>query len=690
MEKIYLFIIFLLINKICFSQSVFSGGGDHFQTDEAVIDCAIGEPFFTTENQITQGFIQAAPPIKIIEAKLSTDNSYLDFTCNIGMFSNNQTLSALTSSCFKVIFNKNTGIAETVEIIGLKKNDNISPSKATALKGGETTIRLFLKTNLDADGNETIEIKPSDSSIVDLYSFPLDTNNTTGTVKMHNFTIPLTSDKKICAGDDVPPLTAIGRDIKWYADSLKNNLLNTGDTFNTNQTEIGFYTYYVTKQTNGTESKAIPVKLSIYENPEFCLDNYVELSKRYESTTLNCELQKSNINYIFNWQPSNLLENNTIQNPVTHPIAYPTLFTLHITDTISGCMVTDQQKVVPKTDLFFTEIRSISDSICYGDSIQLTAQSQGGFLNYNYHWRSKPKGFEIDDSVFWVKPLKTTTYQVVADDNYNTANASKTITVSPLPQPVISGDTLVCQNQKNDIYFTPKQNGNVYQWQIEGGKITSDSSLHLITTSWTDEAPFLGSLQVIEINSKTKCKASSDIFHVNISADYAPDAPEISLRADNLLFCADTGAYTYLWFFNNHLVEEANSKQFLIVDSATTGNYSIQIIDSNNCKTKSNPYFLKKNKSAKINIEKTITIYPNPSDGNLSIEITNLMFGKLDIEIFDSYGKNHFSKKMYKVSPFMNLSLLLKGFKNGIYFMRFTFNDNESCVKKIIIIENWR
>jgi len=53
-----------------------------------------------------------------------------------------------------------------------------------------------------------------------------------------------------CYGEPVPDLISSGEDIKWYSDEEHNNLVHTGDTFSTGNTEIGVYTYYVTQTIN--------------------------------------------------------------------------------------------------------------------------------------------------------------------------------------------------------------------------------------------------------------------------------------------------------------------------------------------------------------------------------------------------------------------------------------------------------
>ena len=82
---------------------------------------------------------------------------------------------------------------------------------------------------------------------------------------------PEASDVYICGDEEVPALSAIGENIRWYDDPEMTNLVFEGSSFETGQTEIGAYTYWVT-QTSGCESPATEVTLNINSLPSVSLD----------------------------------------------------------------------------------------------------------------------------------------------------------------------------------------------------------------------------------------------------------------------------------------------------------------------------------------------------------------------------------------------------------------------------------
>lgn len=78
----------------------------------------------------------------------------------------------------------------------------------------------------------------------------------------------------VCGEEPVPPLEAMGEDIRWYSDPELTDLLFAGSSFETGQTEPGMYTYYVTQTVNGCEGPAAEIMLSIGEIPDVALEPF--------------------------------------------------------------------------------------------------------------------------------------------------------------------------------------------------------------------------------------------------------------------------------------------------------------------------------------------------------------------------------------------------------------------------------
>jgi hypothetical protein len=136
----------------------------------------------------------------ITGATVATDNVYVDITFSEGVYKTGS--AALTASEFAVTFTQNGGSASNATISSVKKNDNAVEGSATALTGGETTVRAFLSITGTPSGVETIEIKPANStSIYDAASNAMLNTQTTG-VKTFNGQTPPTITNATLAADN--------------------------------------------------------------------------------------------------------------------------------------------------------------------------------------------------------------------------------------------------------------------------------------------------------------------------------------------------------------------------------------------------------------------------------------------------------------------------------------------------------
>jgi hypothetical protein len=79
-----------------------------------------------------------------------------------------------------------------------------------------------------------------------------------------------------------------------------------------------------------------------------------------------------------------------------------------------------------------------------------------------------------------------------------------------------------------------------------------------------------------------------------------------------------------------------------------------------------------------------LTIYPNPTSGNLQVQFKLDRVKNIQIEILDLSGKRVWSKKSQEYYPGENaLEVDMKSFLNGIYFLK-VISDQEISTFKIL------
>ena len=82
---------------------------------------------------------------------------------------------------------------------------------------------------------------------------------------------PLSENIRVCFGEDIPDLVALGTDIKWYEDGNLESLLKTGETLDHNRELVGEYIYFVTQTIEKCESRPDTLFLVIHNLPEIDL-----------------------------------------------------------------------------------------------------------------------------------------------------------------------------------------------------------------------------------------------------------------------------------------------------------------------------------------------------------------------------------------------------------------------------------
>jgi len=96
---------------------------------------------------------------------LAADNSYIDITFNEGVYNDNCLSGGLEPLDFDLKISG--GSATTPVISSVKQNDNASEASASALTGGETTVRIFFSVTGTPDGSETLEVDLQANEVFD-------------------------------------------------------------------------------------------------------------------------------------------------------------------------------------------------------------------------------------------------------------------------------------------------------------------------------------------------------------------------------------------------------------------------------------------------------------------------------------------------------------------------------------------
>lgn len=82
-------------------------------------------------------------------------------------------------------------------------------------------------------------------------------------------------------------------------------------------------------------------------------------------------------------------------------------------------------------------------------------------------------------------------------------------------------------------------------------------------------------------------------------------------------------------------------------------------------------------------LQKSVAIFPNPNNGNVSLQFVDLTEGNVDVTISDVTGKIVYESKLQISNSLSNFTIDVKG---GVYFVKiFNSNVNKTLIKKLVV-----
>lgn len=231
-------------------------------------------------------------------------------------------------------------------------------------------------------------------------------------------------------------------------------------------------------------------------------------------------------------------------------------------------------------------------SICEGEVTAIGAKS---ILGSRYLWTSKPAGFNSFDANPTINPAVTTTYYL--KETISATGCAKTdsvvITVNHKPNPLIKGDTALCEAEYS-TYYANGDTGSIFQWKISGGNIIGSDLKDSVLVQW--KVSGIGALSVIETN-RNACKDSTFInvkIHLLPVTGFSANDTCLGNRID--FINQSKNGVSYLWYFGNGDTSRLLNPSYLYKNA---GSYKVKlvVISVNGCKD---------------SITKTIIIKPLP------------------------------------------------------------------------------
>ncbi|MEI6487765.1 MAG: GEVED domain-containing protein [Bacteroidota bacterium] len=360
---------------------------------------------------------------------------------------------------------------------------------------------------------------------------------------------PVASDLAVCYGQSVPALSVVGTNTNWYGSSQLNGVLYNGNTFATNDTTIGSFTYFVTQTVGGCEGPADSVTLTIHSIPASpVLSGNAPVC--FGSTNPTFTAIGTNINWFSDASLSTLLANTnnyiSTQNSAGTYSYYATQ-----SNSTTGCVSHADSLLFTIHALPIVSANATATDVCDGSPISLT----GGGAN-TYSWTNG-----VSDGISFV-PLSSLTYTVTGTDNNGCENTS-TVSINVNALPVVTANSSASVICVGDSIQLHGGGANTYTWT--GG--VSDSVFFTPTSSST---------YTVTGNSGLGCSNTATVsITVNALPTVSASASTTSVCAGAAVTLNGNGAVNYSW--NNGITDGVT---FVPSSSAT---YLVNGTDNNGC-----------------------------------------------------------------------------------------------------------
>lgn len=390
--------------------------------------------------------------------------------------------------------------------------------------------------------------------------------------------------------------------------------------------------------------------------------------------------------FTYQWIPSDGLNDPSSLSPFAAPDT-TTTYRLQATD-LNGCanLLTNPaaQMTVMVEELIEAEA-GIDQVICAGDSIQLSGSASGGTFGttYSYQWvgdTTISNPFQASTSVF---PSMSTTYTLsVTGGATGCAGNPDTVRVfiSELPLVDVGADIALCEGDSTVLNAQivgedPRYDlswigpGFVNDPTISNPTVTSDTSGQMILT----------------VTSTAGCGSLSDSLTLSI----LPSPIPVISGTDTL---SSTSATAYQWYFTDsvggNLVaipgaidQDLFVRDTLLTSITNTGFIVVEVMYANGCMEQSSPFDVPILISAEEELWNDVQIFPNPTAGQLTIQIIGQENRDLTLRLIDLQGKQIDQTFLSPVNRDARFDL--QHLSAGMYLLQMS-DGNQSTSRKIL------
>ena len=397
----------------------------------------------------------------------------------------------------------------------------------------------------------------------------------------------------------------------------------------------------VTKEITITEPTAPQIEIEV-QNESCAGDNNGQITI---NTTGGVEPFQYSINNGVTFQNENVFTNLT-----------PGIYTVIVKDA-NGCTF-EKLINISAAESLQAEF-TINHATCNYDNGFIASIVTGGHFPYSYNW----SGVSTNEAV--AKKLFAGTYSLTITDASNCQWIQENLEVLNENVPILNAAIRAanCNGENNGaIDLEVESNAHPLKYKWSNGSTTKNIS-NLKADAYA--------VTVVDANQCSESK----IYEVE-----EPEAIQIDLELTQKLgkgfitaeVTGGVGSYRFLW--------STGSKENKI-ENLPTGNYSVTIVDDNSCTETIDIDFVIQ---VVKDIKDHIAFYPNPTNGDLTIDFNFPEEQMISYELIDELGRILLKKQIEGITK-EKKTLDLQNFPSAVYFLRINIG-NDSIVGKVLKI----
>lgn len=320
--------------------------------------------------------------------------------------------------------------------------------------------------------------------------------------------------------------------------------------------------------------------------------------------------------------------------------------------------------------------------VCLGENS--TVLTNTGYTGEILMWQSSKNNWQTVVDIMNTTPelivedlIQTTQYRTIVQNGTcgQEYSAPATLAVVHLPAPYINGPEELCEND-TATYITISGVIN-YQWNVTNATILSGQGTRQISVIW--ETP--GSQEIsVTYGNVIGCTLENP-FELQVLVNPTPEKPVITVDWTNLILTSSATSGNQ-WFLNGTAISGATNQTLTVTEN---GNYTVMTTSISGCVSEMSDMVTIMNVNATESVDVALQVYPNPTSGIITIDLTGRKVEDYRMHIFDDMVREVVYEDFGKVSSLRKVVNLSEQY-SGLYTVMIRCGD-KFITRKVILVK---